>query len=213
MEYCQTLLLQSSAEAQFTLCLFSPSASEPAGWSLCLFSIYVEKILAGFCKLTVLFPLPHCVESDVSVPSARVPSLGLVLLLLKNSTTDFFRYHDSHRQSLNKLERVEQLPPEELKEVYNAEHCFSLLVWWKGSEFGRHNVCLIYRFVCKAVPGSGVWFWWSGKDPISAEKRACQAPARPAGQQPSQTSCPLFLYPNTHRLPEKSRDATICFSK
>ncbi|KAK9958794.1 hypothetical protein ABG768_010895 [Culter alburnus] len=84
MEYCQTLLLQSSAEAQFTLCLFSPSASEPA---------------------------------DVSVPSARVPSLGLVLLLLKNSTTDFFRYHDSHRQSLNKLERVEQLPPEELKEL------------------------------------------------------------------------------------------------
>uniref|UniRef100_A0A9J7WYH7 Nucleoporin 205 n=1 Tax=Cyprinus carpio carpio TaxID=630221 RepID=A0A9J7WYH7_CYPCA len=85
MEYCQTLLLQSSAEAQFSLCLFSPSASEPA---------------------------------DVAVPSARVPSLGLVLLLLKNSATDFFRYHDSHRQSLNKLERVEQLPPEELKEVY-----------------------------------------------------------------------------------------------
>uniref|UniRef100_A0A673LTQ2 Nuclear pore complex protein Nup205-like n=1 Tax=Sinocyclocheilus rhinocerous TaxID=307959 RepID=A0A673LTQ2_9TELE len=84
MEYCQTLLLQSSAEAQFTLCLFSPSASEPA---------------------------------DVAVPSARVPSLGLVLLLLKNSATDFFRYHDSHRQSLNKLERVEQLPPEELKEL------------------------------------------------------------------------------------------------
>uniref|UniRef100_A0A9J7XS33 Nucleoporin 205 n=1 Tax=Cyprinus carpio carpio TaxID=630221 RepID=A0A9J7XS33_CYPCA len=84
MEYCQTLLLQSSAEAQFSLCLFSPSASEPA---------------------------------DVAVPSARVPSLGLVLLLLKNSTTDFFRYHDSHRQSLNKLERVEQLPPEELKEL------------------------------------------------------------------------------------------------
>ncbi|KAL1257028.1 hypothetical protein QQF64_012573 [Cirrhinus molitorella] len=84
MEYCQTLLLQSSAEAQFTLCLFSPSASEPA---------------------------------DVAIPSARVPSLGLVLLLLKNSATDFFRYHDSHRQSLNKLERVEQLPPEELKEL------------------------------------------------------------------------------------------------
>ncbi|KAK2894548.1 hypothetical protein Q8A67_011777 [Cirrhinus molitorella] len=84
MEYCQTLLLQSSAEAQFTLCLFSPSACEPA---------------------------------DVAIPSARVPSLGLVLLLLKNSATDFFRYHDSHRQSLNKLERVEQLPPEELKEL------------------------------------------------------------------------------------------------
>lgn len=31
MEYCQTLLLQSSAGAQFSICLFSPSGSEPAG--------------------------------------------------------------------------------------------------------------------------------------------------------------------------------------
>lgn len=31
MEYCQTLLLQSSTQAQFSICLFSPSASEPAG--------------------------------------------------------------------------------------------------------------------------------------------------------------------------------------
>lgn len=31
MEYCQTLLLQSSAQAQFSICLFSPSGSEPAG--------------------------------------------------------------------------------------------------------------------------------------------------------------------------------------
>uniref|UniRef100_A0A8B9L911 Nucleoporin 205 n=1 Tax=Astyanax mexicanus TaxID=7994 RepID=A0A8B9L911_ASTMX len=85
MEYCQTLLLQSSAEAQFTVCLFSPSASEP---------------------------------TDMAVPSvSRVPSLGLVLLLLKNSATDFFRYHDSHRQSLGKLQRLEQLAPEELKEL------------------------------------------------------------------------------------------------
>lgn len=71
----------------------------------------------------------------------------------------------------------------------------------------------MYLFMCKAVPGSGVWFWWSGKDPISAEKRACQAPTRPAGQQPSQASCPLLLYPNTQRLFEKSRDDPVCFSK
>lgn len=31
MEYCQTLLLQSSAQAQFSICLFSPSGNEPAG--------------------------------------------------------------------------------------------------------------------------------------------------------------------------------------
>uniref|UniRef100_A0A4W6C0K7 Nucleoporin 205 n=1 Tax=Lates calcarifer TaxID=8187 RepID=A0A4W6C0K7_LATCA len=76
MEYCQTLLLQSSTQAQFSICLFSPSGSEPAA-----------------------------------------PSLGLVLYLLKNSAADFFRFHQSHRQSLSKLQSLDQLPPEELKEL------------------------------------------------------------------------------------------------
>lgn len=66
----------------------------------------------------------------------------------------------------------------------------------------RCSNCL---FVYKAVPGSGIWFWWSGKDLISAEKCPCQAPTRPAGQQPSQASCPLLLYPHIQRLLEKSR--------
>lgn len=48
---------------------------------------------------------------------SRAPSLGLVLYLLKNSTADFFRFHQSHRQSLGKLQTLDQLPPEELKEV------------------------------------------------------------------------------------------------
>jgi len=48
---------------------------------------------------------------------SRVPSLGLVLYLLKNSAADFFRFHQSHRQSLGKLQSLDQLPPEELKEV------------------------------------------------------------------------------------------------
>lgn len=55
-----------------------------------------------------------------TVPSmaySRVPSLGLVLYLLKNSAADFFRFHQSHRQSLGKLQSLDQLPPEELKEV------------------------------------------------------------------------------------------------
>uniref|UniRef100_A0A8C7JYQ2 Nucleoporin 205 n=1 Tax=Oncorhynchus kisutch TaxID=8019 RepID=A0A8C7JYQ2_ONCKI len=90
MEYCQTLLLQSSAQAQFSICLFSPSVNEPA---------------------------------NLALPSAlysRVPSLGLVLFLLKNSAADFFRFHQSHRQALGKLQSLEQLPPEELKELCAA---------------------------------------------------------------------------------------------
>lgn len=59
-------------------------------------------------------------ELSSSLPSlaySRAPSLGLVLYLLKNSAADFFRFHQSHRQSLSKLQGLEQLPPEELKEV------------------------------------------------------------------------------------------------
>uniref|UniRef100_A0A671U6I7 Nucleoporin 205 n=1 Tax=Sparus aurata TaxID=8175 RepID=A0A671U6I7_SPAAU len=89
MEYCQTLLLQSSAQAQFSICLFSPSGSEPADLSSTL----------------------------PSMTYSRTPSLGLVLYLLKNSAADFFRFHQSHRQSLGKLQSLDQLPPEELKEL------------------------------------------------------------------------------------------------
>lgn len=53
---------------------------------------------------------------------SRAPSLGLVLYLLKNSAADFFRFHQSHRQSLGKLQSLDQLPPEELKEVMMDQH-------------------------------------------------------------------------------------------
>ncbi|KAM3870428.1 nuclear pore complex protein Nup205 isoform 2-T2 [Diretmus argenteus] len=96
MEYCQTLLLQSSAQAQFSVCLFSPSGSEPAGRD------------GGRTDLSSTLP---------SVVYSRVPSLGLVLYLLKNSAADFFRFHQSHRQSLGKLQSLDQLPPDELKEL------------------------------------------------------------------------------------------------
>uniref|UniRef100_A0A665UEY1 Nucleoporin 205 n=1 Tax=Echeneis naucrates TaxID=173247 RepID=A0A665UEY1_ECHNA len=96
MEYCQTLLLQSSAQAQFSICLFSPSGSEPAGRD------------GGRADLSSTLP---------SFSSSRAPSLGLVLYLLKNSAADFFRFHQSHRQSLGKLQSLHQLPPEELKEL------------------------------------------------------------------------------------------------
>ncbi|CAB1322935.1 unnamed protein product [Coregonus sp. 'balchen'] len=49
-----------------------------------------------------------------SAPYSRVPSLGLVLFLLKNSAADFFRFHQSHRQALGKLQSLEKLPPESL---------------------------------------------------------------------------------------------------
>ncbi|KAM6937323.1 nuclear pore complex protein Nup205 [Xenentodon cancila] len=96
MEYCQTLLLQSSAQAQFSICLFSPSGSEPAGRD------------GGRADLSSAQP---------SMAYSRVPSLGLVLYLLKNSAADFFQFHQSHRQNLGKLRSLDQLPPEELKEL------------------------------------------------------------------------------------------------
>uniref|UniRef100_A0A672ZT12 Nucleoporin 205 n=1 Tax=Sphaeramia orbicularis TaxID=375764 RepID=A0A672ZT12_9TELE len=96
MEYCQTLLLQSSAQAQFSICLFSPSGSEPAGRD------------GGRADLSSSLP---------PMAYSRAPSLGLVLYLLKNSAADFFRFHQSHRQNLGKLQSLDQLPPEELKEL------------------------------------------------------------------------------------------------
>uniref|UniRef100_A0A3Q2NZN8 Nucleoporin 205 n=1 Tax=Fundulus heteroclitus TaxID=8078 RepID=A0A3Q2NZN8_FUNHE len=89
MEYCQSLLLQSSSQAQFSICLFSPSASEPAGR---------DGGRSGQRRHLFYY-------------------LGLVLYLLKNSAADFFRFHQSHRQSLGKLQSLDQLPPEELKEL------------------------------------------------------------------------------------------------
>uniref|UniRef100_A0A3P8UYZ2 Nucleoporin 205 n=1 Tax=Cynoglossus semilaevis TaxID=244447 RepID=A0A3P8UYZ2_CYNSE len=96
MEYCQTLLLQSSTQAQFSICLFTPVGSEPAGRD------------GGRTDLSSSLPLMNY---------SRAPSLGLVLYLLKTSTADFFRFHQSHRQSLDKLQNLDQLPPEELKEL------------------------------------------------------------------------------------------------
>ncbi|KAF3854550.1 hypothetical protein F7725_022605 [Dissostichus mawsoni] len=97
MEYCQTLLLQSSAQAQFSICLFSPSGSEPAGRDggragQSLIRSAINGVLPG-------------------------PQPGLVMYLLKNSAADFFRFHQSHRQSLGKLQSLDQLPPDELKEL------------------------------------------------------------------------------------------------
>lgn len=51
------------------------------------------------------------------VPYWRLPGLGIIVYLLKQNANDFFSYYDSHRQNVNKLQNVEQLPPDEIKEV------------------------------------------------------------------------------------------------
>ncbi|XP_041111407.1 nuclear pore complex protein Nup205 isoform X1 [Polyodon spathula] len=94
MEYCQSLLLQSSLESQFSVCLFSPTMAEPASQD-------------G----------PRADVQMTGVPHSRVSGMGLVVYLLKQTATDFFRFYESHRQSVSKMQGVEHLPPDEVKEL------------------------------------------------------------------------------------------------
>ncbi|XP_075458683.1 nuclear pore complex protein Nup205 [Ascaphus truei] len=98
MEYCQAIMLQSSATMQQTVCLFTPSLTESTSRD------------------------GQRQDSQVSIlPSWRLPGLGIVVYLLKQSANDFFTYYDSHRQSVSKLQNVEQLPPDEIKELCQSE--------------------------------------------------------------------------------------------
>ncbi|KAM4746874.1 nuclear pore complex protein Nup205 [Rhinophrynus dorsalis] len=98
MEYCQSLMLQSSPSFQQTVCLFTPSLTESTSRD-------------GPRQ-----------DSQVSIlPSWRLPGLGIVLYLLKQSANDFFTYYDIHRQSVSKLQNVEQLPPDEIKELCQSD--------------------------------------------------------------------------------------------
>ncbi|XP_007951107.1 nuclear pore complex protein Nup205 [Orycteropus afer afer] len=99
MEYCQSLMLQSSPTCQHAACLFTPSLSE-----------------------TMNRDGPRPDPQAPVVPYWRLPGLGIIVHLLKQSASDFFSYYDSHRRSVNKLQNVEQLPPDEIKEL-----CQSLL--------------------------------------------------------------------------------------
>ncbi|NXK44426.1 NU205 protein, partial [Chauna torquata] len=94
MEYCESLMLQSAPSFQHTVCLFTPSLSESTNRD-------------G----------PRQDTQAPVVPFWRLPGLGIIVYLLKQSTNDFFSYYDSHRQSVNKLQNVEQLPPDEIKEL------------------------------------------------------------------------------------------------
>ncbi|CAO2603172.1 Nuclear pore complex protein Nup205, partial [Lemmus lemmus] len=94
MEYCQSLMLQSSPTFQNAVCLFTPSLSE-----------------------TINRDGPRQDTQVPVVPYWRLPGLGIIVYLLKQSASDFFSYYDSHRRSVNKLQNVEQLPPDEIKEL------------------------------------------------------------------------------------------------
>ncbi|XP_071408089.1 nuclear pore complex protein Nup205 isoform X1 [Pithys albifrons albifrons] len=94
MEYCESLMLQSAPSFQHTVCLFTPSLSESTNRD-------------G----------PRQDTQAPVVPYWHLPGLGIIVYLLKQSTGDFFSYYDSHRQSVNKLQNVEQLPPDEIKEL------------------------------------------------------------------------------------------------
>ncbi|PKU47192.1 hypothetical protein llap_2499 [Limosa lapponica baueri] len=94
MEYCESLMLQSAPSFQHTVCLFTPSLSESTNRD-------------G----------PRQDTQTPVVPYWHLPGLGIIVYLLKQSTSDFFSYYDSHRQSVNKLQNVEQLPPDEIKEL------------------------------------------------------------------------------------------------
>ncbi|XP_027698133.1 nuclear pore complex protein Nup205 isoform X1 [Vombatus ursinus] len=94
MEYCQSLMLQSSPTFQHAVCLFTPSLSE-----------------------TINREGPRQDTQAPVVPYWRLPGLGIIVYLLKQSANDFFTYYDSHRQNVNKLQNVEQLPPDEIKEL------------------------------------------------------------------------------------------------
>ncbi|RMC03256.1 hypothetical protein DUI87_20450 [Hirundo rustica rustica] len=94
MEYCESLMLQSAPSFQHTVCLFTPSLSESTNRD-------------G----------PRQDTQAPMVPYWHLPGLGIIVYLLKQSTSDFFSYYDSHRQSVNKLQNVEQLPPDEIKEL------------------------------------------------------------------------------------------------
>ncbi|XP_069084056.1 nuclear pore complex protein Nup205 [Pleurodeles waltl] len=98
MEYCQALMLQSAPTSQHSICLFTPSLSE-----------------------TATRDGSRQDSQATMVPSWRLPSLGIVIYLLKQSASDFLSYYDSHRQSVSKLQNVEQLPPDEIKELCQSE--------------------------------------------------------------------------------------------
>ncbi|XP_078424660.1 nuclear pore complex protein Nup205 [Cetorhinus maximus] len=97
VQYCQTLLIQSSTGSQYTICLFTPSLAEGTS--------------REGSRQDAQLPM---------VPYWRLPSLGVILFLLKQSANDFFSSYESHRQSVTKYQNLQHLPPDEIKELCQA---------------------------------------------------------------------------------------------
>ncbi|KAM9311505.1 nuclear pore complex protein Nup205 [Gastrophryne carolinensis] len=98
MQYCHTLMIQTSPSLQQMMCLFTPSLSE-------------NTAREGSRLDGQILP----------TSSWRLPSLGIILALLKQCSSDFLTYYDVHRQSVSKLQNVQQLPPDEIKELSHSE--------------------------------------------------------------------------------------------
>lgn len=132
-----------------------------------------------------------------SMPYSRAPGLGLVLHLLKTSTADFFHFHQSHRQSLGKLQSLEQLPPEELKEVCSGRLCSATggfrCCWWV---FFFSKCDPVFDFVLAAVSGPGVGPRRCGENLVGPEEPPGQETSGPADQQQSQAVGALLMYPS-----------------
>ncbi|XP_007909424.1 nuclear pore complex protein Nup205 [Callorhinchus milii] len=97
VEFCKTLLMQSSPSSQHTICLFTPSLSE----------VTTREGTRQEAQLPM-------------VPYWRLPSLGVILFLLKQSANDFFSCYESHKQNVTKHQNLEHLPPDEIKELCQA---------------------------------------------------------------------------------------------
>lgn len=128
---------------------------------------------------------------------SRAPSLGLVLYLLKNSTADFFQFHQSHRQSVGKLQSLDQLPPEELKEVTLSDPALPQSALQSLILFTIFVTCGSPALILAAVPRPGVGHRGGGENLLGPTEPPGQETSGPADQQPSQAAGPLLMYPLT----------------
>ncbi|XP_078453204.1 nuclear pore complex protein Nup205 isoform X1 [Lampetra fluviatilis] len=95
VDYCRTILTQSGTAPQQMVCLFTPSLAEA-----------LQK--DGSRRD----------ENPLSVtPAWQLPSLGVLFCLVRQAAEDFTHVHNMHQQSLRKLQGLEQLSADDLREL------------------------------------------------------------------------------------------------